>query len=115
MGVSPMPPKARLKSGEKIRKVVPPTSTETIDTVALTKFRGLRYFVTGWNGDKTKVLDLSVRNIGQTSVEDNVFGRMGDLPLSVGAIVSGSDILLNVTNPNAFAINVEVFKFLMGR
>ncbi len=108
-------PTARLKVGEKIRKTVPASSKETIDTVALSKFRGLRYFVTGWNGSKTKVMDMVVRNIGGTSVEDSVFGRLGDLPLSIDANVSGSDILLEVTNPNAFDIDVEVLKFLMGR
>ncbi len=107
--------KARLKVGQKIKVSVPASSTQTIDTVALSKFKGLRYFIVAWNGDKTKVMDMSVRNIGGSSVEDNVFSRMGDLPLLIGANVSGSDIILQVTNTNLFDITVEVSRFLMGR
>jgi len=106
--------KALLKTAIRIRKTVPSLTTVTIDTVLFVNFRGLRYFVTSWNGTKSKVFDFTVRNINNTSVDDSVFGRLGDLPLSIKASVSGSGIIVEVTNPNAFAITVEVLKFLMG-
>ncbi len=110
-----MPPVARLKVGEKKRTTIAAGATETVDSQALTKFRGLRYFITSWNGTQTKVMDMTVRKVSASAVDDSVFGRLGDLPITIGAKVSGSDMILEVTNPNAFAINVEVFKFIMGQ
>lgn len=108
-------PKSRVKAKDLIKKTVAASATVTIDTVALAKFKGLRYFVSGSGGTKTKVLDLTVRNINGVGVEDSIFGRVGDLPMQIGAILSGSDIILQATNPNLFDIDIEVCKFTLGR
>lgn len=99
----------------KVTKTIGSAATETLDSIPLAKFNGLRYFVTGKNNtnDKTKVLDLTVRKAG-ASVFDSVFGRIGDLPLQISTSQSAGDIIVQITNPNAFAIDVEAFRFLMS-
>ena len=100
---------SRFTGAGRIIAVVPASTTLAVDTVATAKFRSLRYQVTasGDTPEKVKTLVISITN-NNGLVDDIVFDRNGDAPsLSIGAVISGSDTLLNVTNPNLIAITVE--------
>jgi len=105
---------SRLRSSLKLRFEIPATSTLTVDKVSLAKFRELRYFVSCWNSDNTKSMDMRVMN-NDSQLSDTVFGRVGSLPLSIGAVVNGTDGELRITNPNATAMQVELQRFRLGR
>ena len=100
----------------KIRKIVPAFTTLAVDTVVTATFRSLRYQTTVWGDapEKVKAFVIAVAN-NNGIISDSVFDRQGPAPkLSIGAAVSGSDTLLNVTNPNVFDITVELIKFKGG-
>lgn len=103
-----------IAGGLRVKDTIDPTSTKTIDTVPLAKFRSLLYAATLWNGSLSKFLNINVRKISGSSVEDSVFDRLGNLPLKINANISGSNVIIEVENPNAFLINVEFVKSILG-
>ena len=108
-------PIGRRRVAKKIRKTVPALSTLTVDTVATSKFRGLKYFLSAWQiGGNSKSLDMRVQN-NNGVISDTVSDRIGGvLSMSIGASISGSDTILEVTNPNGFALEIELFRFKLG-
>lgn len=107
---------SRFEGSSKIRKVVPASTTLAVDTVLTASFRSLRYQTTAWGDtpEKAKAFVIAVVNNNGT-ITDSVYDRQGPAPkLSIGAVISGSDTLLNVTNPNLFDITVELIKFKGG-
>lgn len=104
---------ARQLLGLRIKKTVPATSTLTVDTIKTAKYKNLRYHIVVHAAGFTKSFDMSVINDG-SSVKDSVFGRVGQLPASINALLSGTDTILEVTNPNAFDFEIELIRFKLG-
>lgn len=106
--------KANLVVASRVNVTVAPAATETLDTVPVAKFKGLRYFVSGSNktNDLTKVLDLTVRK-DNADTEDVVFGKLGPMPLQISTSQVGGAIIVEITNPNAYEIAVEALRFAL--
>lgn len=103
-------PVAKLKVPRRIRKIIPASTTISFDSVK--DLKGAKYLVNAWDTPvtKSKSLELMVKTVG-AATRDNVGSRLGTLPLGVETTVSGSDTILEITNPNAFSITVEAFRF----
>jgi len=107
-----LPPAA----GRRIRLSIPALTTLTVDSTVLADVISLKYFVTAWRvGTSAKRLTLNVINEAGT-VCDMISSRIGSGPkLSIAASVSGSDIIIEITNPNpGFSIETELIRFKGG-
>ena len=97
----------------RFKKTVPSLTALDIDTIPTAEFKGLRYHLTAFGGTKSKQMDITVLNEDGT-LTDTVFGRVGSVPMSVAAVISGSNTVLWVTNPNGFSIDVDLVRARTG-
>lgn len=90
------------------------SSTTDIDTVPLASFQGIKYFISYWNDaqDKRKVLELSItKKTG--SLKSSVYGKIGDeLDVDVDESISGTDMLLTISNNELFPVTVNVARLI---
>ena len=98
----------------QVNIVIPPITTATVSTETGSSFRAIKYWVTAWGGspENTKLLDISV--VKATGALSDSVARDGTLPMSVEVKFSGADTILEITNPNAHSITVNVLKFILG-
>ena len=87
--------------------------SEDIYTDTASGFRGAQYLVRAYNAsDEMRSLILDVVNDNGTA-RDSVHSRLGNgVSLSVSSVITGSDIVLRVTNTNLFSITVDVQRVL---
>ena len=98
------------KLGTKVKKTIPALSSLDVDTVDLSLFKRLLYHASFSGDNQVKGMDLNVINTsGQ--VYDSIFARIGDLPLQLTVLKTGSDAIVSVTNPNAFDIELDAIRF----
>lgn len=102
-----------IDSAKPIRTFVGAGQTKDVDTTDVAGFNGLRYFIAAWGNSRSKSMDMLV-NRDDGDVNDQVFGRAGALPMSINAVESGGNVLIRVMNPNAFQIDIELLKFVLG-
>jgi len=93
---------------EQVTTMVPASTTQVVDTLALSSFGCLNYVVcmkeTG--GTKTKMFKLDVRN-ADTVMNDQVYAKEGDnLSVAVNSNISGANFELEFINSETFGIDV---------
>ncbi len=84
------------------------------DTIPLSRFNTVEYIVSLVSSApvKEKHLKLSVFK-DDTQVNDSVHGRYGDLNVSINAVVSGSDVQIQLTNGETFIVDVKLLRAIL--
>lgn len=88
---------------------IPATSTKVVDTLPLSNFKTLKYFVIFFNStnDITKEMEVTVKKSGST-VDSVVGNRVGvGMDLEVNPDVSGLNFEMNVVNNESFNIDMS--------
>ena len=87
-------------------------STEVLDTIPLSDFKGLKYIISYCNETevKFKTLELLASKAG-ADVKDTVYAKVGDIiDIDVEFIKSGTDAELTFTNNESFDVDVSAFR-----
>lgn len=99
----------------RITLTIPATTTQVVDTVALSGFISIKYIGTFYNESQnaSKALELTVVREG-SSLKDSVYSKVSQLDVAVDAVVSGSNLNLSVTNNESFPVQVDLIKAVFG-
>lgn len=99
----------------RVTTSVPASSTQVVDTVALSGFHMIRYILTAYNDaqSKTKALELTVAQEAG-SVNSSVYSKINQLDIGVDPVVSGSNNELQITNNELFPVQIDLIKATFG-
>jgi len=98
----------------RIKDTVDDMATKDVDSIPVADIKGNFYLITIFTATQSKSLIMSIAR-DTSGIKDSVFSKVGSpLPAEVNAVESGGNVLLRITNPNAFSINVEVIRFILG-
>lgn len=100
---------------QKVRKIVPLSSSIDADKIALQSFKGVRYIlhIKNESQDVYKTMEMLSTRVGGSDVEDNVFANLGDnIAIQANVIVQGSDVILRLINSETFPLTVSISKLI---
>ena len=94
-------------NGKRV-KDLPASGTTLVESLPLTQFRELRYFIVFFNADETisKRMEMSVKKEG-TSLTEVVFNRSGQgISLEVNPTENSGDMEMRVSNNELFDVKM---------
>lgn len=98
---------------DKVKETIDPTSSKDLDTTPIAEAKSLFYLISISTSSQTKTLIMSISR-DTSGIKDTVFSKIGSpLPAEVSAVESGGNVILRITNPNAFAITAEAIRFIL--
>jgi len=99
----------------KSRKIVPASSSINAETIPITLFKGIRYvlYIQNESEDVYKSIEMLTTKTSGGQVEDNIFANLGDsLNFQTKFYVSGSDVVLELTNGELYPLTVSLNKLV---
>jgi len=99
----------RLPWGSRKGATIDPTSQKVVESIDLSKFKALKYFIIFFNTDNdiTKEMEFTVSKNG-SSVFSTVTNRIGiGMDLAIDAQVNGSSFEMNVTNNENYNLRMS--------
>lgn len=91
-------------------------ATITVDIVPVSVFQSLKYIIVGYNivENKRKHLEISIIKDG-AGFKSQARGIINSgISMDVDELLSGSNMVLDITNNNAFEIKVDFAKLKLG-
>lgn len=82
--------------------------TKTVHELPLADFKSVHYILTFFNHSQgvTKTLHLAI--INESGLTYTVYGKVGTLPIAVTPKIVGSNLEIEINNPNAYTVQVEI-------
>lgn len=101
---------------QRERLTLPAGQTLVADTHALSSFKGITYIIQFWNDAQAVARSDHVDLVQYNSqVRETVTNRLGaNVNVSIKPLVVGSDMTLELTNGEAFDLEVELNRLIMG-
>lgn len=93
------------------------SSTIIADTIPLIKFVGVKYIIQFSNDseDKFNTIEVLAAKKSGGNLEDNVVGNLGDdIDVDTNVIISGSDVILQLTNNEIYQLDVAISKLILS-
>lgn len=88
-------------------------TTKVVDVVPLADFNCIDYIICVRKPDKTAMTHLKLSGYqDDTGLHDNVYDKRGGLDISVSWVEVGTDAELQITNNEAYGIDVYVTKLI---
>lgn len=100
---------------EKTTNFVNGSSSKTIDTVALADFKAIKYVITFYNvaNSATRSFEMNIVNENGT-LKDSIKSKLGSsISYSINAVISGSDMTLQVSNNESYRIDATLAKLVL--
>lgn len=98
----------------KIIVIIPAGTQVEIDSLALSNFTALEYFLSINGNNSVRSNKLSVEKLSPTSVQDQVYARSGaNFNMILEAIVVGLEFRLRCTNNEAFDLTATFIKTIL--
>ena len=99
-----------IPAGVKIKKTVNAGQTLLIPIIKTTTFETVKLLVNFKVDNKITAYELLLSNI-ENDVEDAISGKLGDnLQILTNIIISGSDVVMSVTNNETSVCNVTILQ-----
>jgi hypothetical protein len=95
----------------RIRKVIPASSTLSVESLPLTRFRSTKYLIEVYNTveNKFKAIEFWAVRKGSGDVNSTVYGVLGDnIQIELNLDVSVADAVLSLVNLETFDLNVII-------